>query len=187
MTSKIRLISRKRLASLMLVVLFSLTSVLNAEVIRSPEEHFFDETFWDFSEELERAKEENKKAILLMFEMDECPFCHRMKRTVLNRAEVQDYFKEHFLIFPVDIEGDVSMVDFAGNEIKMKDFAFKRFRVRATPTYLFFDLEGNPIKRSRFTGAMQKKEEFLLYGQFIVDEEYEKSSFSRYKRNKKKK
>ena len=72
-----------------------------------------------------------KSGILLMFEMDECPFCHRMKTNVLNQPQVQDYFREHFLIFPVDVEGDIEVVDFAGNSAAQKDFALKQFRVRA--------------------------------------------------------
>jgi len=81
---------------------------------RDPGEYFFDQTFGDFSEELVNAREQGKQGILIMFEMDECPFCHRMKATVLNQLEVQDYFKQHFLIFSVDIEGDVEIIDFQG-------------------------------------------------------------------------
>lgn len=79
-----------------------------------------------------------------MFEMDECPFCHRMKTTVLNRPEVQDYFRKHFLIFSVDIEGDIEITDFQGKPTTMKDFAFKQYRVRATPVFQFFDLGESP-------------------------------------------
>ena len=59
---------------------------------------FFDESLNDMPEESDTAKEEGKKGILLMFEMDECPFCKRMKKTVLNRTKIQDYFKKHFRI-----------------------------------------------------------------------------------------
>ena len=118
-----------------------------------------------------------------MFEMDECPFCHRMKATVLNQPDVQDYFREHFLIFPVDIEGDVEVVDFKGNTTTMKDFAFKQYRVRATPVFAFYDLDGKYIKRARFTGATRDKDEFLLLGRYVVEGAYKKQSFTRYKRS----
>jgi thioredoxin-related protein len=149
---------------------------------RDPEAYFFNTTFWDFSEELQAARSAGKKGILIMFEMDECPFCHRMKTTVLNQPDVQDFFREHFLIFPVDIEGDVEIVDFNGNTTTMKDFAFRQYRVRATPVFAFFDLDGNIIKQARFTGATRDKEEFLLLGKYVVDEVYKHESFTRYKR-----
>ena len=147
---------------------------------------FFDQSFGDFSEELENARDQGKKGVLIMFEMDECPFCHRMKTTVLNRADVQAYFRENFLIFPVDIEGDVEMTDFGGTTTTMKDFAFKQFRVRATPVFQFIDLDGKPIKRGRFTGATRDADEFMLLGKFVVEGHYRNSSFTKYKRSQKK-
>ncbi len=152
--------------------------------VRDPTEYFFDQSLGDFREELETARDEGKKAILIMFEMDECPFCHRMKKTVLNQSEVQEYYKEHFLIFSVDIEGDVEITDFAGQSVTQKDFAFKQHRVRATPVFGFFDLQGKLI--ARYTGATSDLREFLWLGEFVADGHYLKTNFSRYKRQKKK-
>lgn len=152
---------------------------------RDPGTHFFNQTLGDFSEELKIAREQGKSAILIMFEMDECPFCHRMKQTVLNQPEVQAFYRENFLIFPVDIEGDVEITTFKGEVTSEKDFAFKGNRVRATPVFAFFDLEGNPIKRARFTGATNGPEEFLLLGEFVKNQTYKEMTFTRYKRQHK--
>ena len=171
----------KRLV-LVLVLLVSIGAIA-ADKPRDPGQHFFNESFWDFTEELENAREAGKQGILVMFEMDECPFCHRMKTTVLNQPDVQDYFREHFLVFPVDIEGDIEVVDFKGKATTMKDFAFKQYRVRATPVFAFYDLDGKYIKRARFTGATRDKDEFLLLGRYVVEGAYEKQSFTRYKRS----
>jgi len=149
---------------------------------RDPYQYFFDESFWDLTEELETARDQGKQGILIMFEMDECPFCHRMKATVLNQPDVQAYFKEHFLILPIDIEGDLEMVNFKGEPTVMKDFAFQEYRVRATPVFAFYDLDGNYIKRARYTGATRDKDEFLLLGKYVVEKVYEEQSFARYKR-----
>lgn len=145
---------------------------------------FFDTTFGDFTEELEVAEEEGKKGILIFFEMEECPFCHRMKGSVLNQPDVIDYFKKHFRIFQVDIEGDIEMTDFDGNLTTQKDFAFKQHRVRATPVIAFFDLSGQ--RMTRYTGATASKEEFLLLGEYVVDDHYKQTSFTRFKREMRK-
>lgn len=145
---------------------------------------FFDTTFGDFTEELELAEEEGKKGILIFFEMDECPFCHRMKTTVLNQPDVIEYFKKHFRIFQVDIEGDIEMTDFDGNVTTQKDFAFKQHRVRATPVIAFFDLSGQ--RMTRYTGATSSKEEFMLLGEYVVDDHYKQTSFTRFKREQRK-
>jgi thioredoxin-related protein len=151
-----------------------------ASTTRDPGAYFFDQTFGDFSEELQTARDEGKKGVLLMFEMDECPFCHRMKTTVLNQPEVQDYFKEHFLVFPVDVEGDVEITDFEGATMPQKDFALKGLRVRATPVFAFFDLDGNMV--GRYTGATRNVEEFMLLGRYIVEGGYQNTTFTKYKR-----
>ena len=148
------------------------------------ESSFFDQSLGDFSEELAVARDEGKTGVLIFFEMDECPFCHRMKTTILNRPEVVDYFKKHFLIYQVDIEGDVEITDFDGNVTTMKDFAFKQHRVRATPVIAFFDLDGKRVVR--YTGATSDADEFMLLGEFVVSGEYKNTSFTRFKRAKRK-
>ncbi len=148
--------------------------------------NFFDESLNDMQEEAEIAREEGKKGLLLMFEMDECPFCKRMKKTILNRTEVQDFYKKHFRILSIDIEGDLELTDFSGKETTQKDFSLKQFRVRATPVFQFLDLEGKPIKNGRLTGATRDKKEFMLLGQYIVSGENTKMPFIRYKRQQKK-
>jgi len=166
------------------ILLLSCSQLLWAATTRDPGGHFFDQTFGDLSEDLATARDDGKAGVLVMFEMDECPFCHRMKTTVLNQVQVQDYFKEHFLILPMDIEGDIEITDFDGNEVKQKDFAFKQFRVRATPVFAFFDLDGNQV--AKYTGATRNAEEFMLLGRYVVEKAYTKTSFTRYKREQRK-
>ncbi|MFK5893959.1 MAG: thioredoxin family protein [Pseudomonadota bacterium] len=176
------MVNFRKLFFLVFLFCFLLSNITLAA--KNPGEYFFDETFGDFSEELENAKEQEKKGILVFFEMDDCPFCHWMKTNVLNQSNVQEYFKKNFLIFSVDIEGDVAMVNFQGKELTQKDFSFKENRVRATPVLAFFNLQGERVLR--FTGRTSSAEEFLLMGKFVVDEEYKKTKFSRYKRQHKK-
>lgn len=170
-----------KLAPLLLVVftLFS-AATLAAEGPRDPYAYFFNETFGDFSEELQNARDEGKKGIMIFFEMDECPFCHWMKINVLNQPEVQSYFREQFLLFPVDIEGDIQITSFKGEVMSQKDFAFKKHRVRATPVIAFFDLDGNVVHRH--TGKTSSVEEFMLMGRFVAEGHYKNTRFIRFKR-----
>ena len=167
--------------SFLCLFLVSVNSI--AAETRNPEEHFFKSTFGDFSEEMANAKEQGKKGILIFFEMDECPFCHWMKKNVLNQVNVQKYYEQNFLVFSVDIEGDVEITNFKGEAMTQKDFAFKENRVRATPVIAFFDLEGNRVMR--YTGKTRSAEEFLLMGKFVAEQAYKTEKFSRYKRKNK--
>jgi thioredoxin-related protein len=162
----------------LLLVLALFTLPVMAEV-RDPASHFFMPKLGDFKGDLDAAKQEGKVGILLMFELDDCPYCHRMKATILNQSEVQDWFRQHFLIYTVDAKGDTAMTDFNGKDTTEKAFALEQ-RVRATPVFQFYDLTGKPT--ARFTGATQSKEEFLLLGRYVVEGAYKTMPFNVYKR-----
>ena len=169
LTMKILLVS--------LLFLFSFNAV-NAAT-RDAEKYFFDAKIGDFKSELAIAKKEGKKGILLMYELDDCPFCFRMKQTILNQSEVQDYYRKNFLIFAVDLKGDVAMVDFKGKETTEKAFGVEQ-RIYGTPVFDFFDLDGNRL--ARFPGAAKDVNEFLQLGQYVVDGAYKTMPFAKYKR-----
>lgn len=145
---------------------------------RDPDSYFFNPKLGDFRAELATARKDGKTGVMLFFEMDDCPFCARMKATILNQPDVQDYYRKHFLIFPLDTKGDSPMTDFKGRETREKDFAFEN-RVRATPVIAFFDLDGKLIVRH--TGPTKNKDEFLLLGRYVVDGFYRQMPFVKYK------
>ena len=182
------LIKQNRATVLRLLVILSAISFAlpaTGAVPRDPAEHFFDQSLGDFSEELQTARDEGKKGIFLFFEQDECPFCHRMKETILNQPEVQKYFKKHFLIFAVDIETTFEISDFKGKLTTPKKLFAKVARNRnATPVMAFFDLDGKLVVR--YTGAASGVEEFMWLGEYASQGLYKKTSFTRYKRQKRK-
>jgi thioredoxin-related protein len=160
-------------------LLFILTLGTGYAETRNAEEHFFDLKLGDFRNELATAKKEGKSGILIMFEQVDCPFCFRMKNTILNQSEVQDYYHSHFLIFPVDIRGSLPMEDFTGKETTEKAFSVEH-RVYGTPVFDFFDLDGKLI--TRFPGTAKDVNEFLLLGRCVVEGACKTTSFSAYKR-----
>lgn len=149
---------------------------------RDPGEYFFHQSFGDLREELQTAKKEGKKGIFIMFDNAECPWCFKMKTTVLNQVAVQDYFRKHFIIIRVDTEGSEMITDFTGKEQRHKDFALIQNRVRATPVFLFFDANGKQLVK--YTGATRDIREFLWLGEFVVGDHYKTKRFAIYKRER---
>ena len=160
-----------------------LISCLRKEI--SSLEKGLDKEECDLKEELAHAKAQGKEGILIFFEMDECPFCHFMKKNILNQTVVQDFYRKNFMNFVVDIEGDVEIKNMKGVSMKQKEFASREHRVRATPVIAFFDLDGKRI--FRYTGKASGVDEFLLIGKFVKNKIYKKMSFTRYKRDQRKK
>jgi len=158
------------------------SAVENKDVRRDAMEYFFHQSFNNLEEELEIAVEENKSGVFIMFTDKDCPWCLKMKTTIMNRADVQDYYREHFRVLTVDIRGDTLMTDFEGNEMYEKDYAFKQNRVRATPVVIFFDTKGN--KTMRLTGIVRNEKEFLWLAEYVVNGDYQKINFTKYKRER---
>lgn len=151
-----------------------------AETTRDPMQHFFHQSFGSLPDEVTEARAGGQMGILIMFEAEDCPWCAKMKATVLNQAAVQDFYRKHFRILMMDINGDVPMTDFANKEMPQKDFAFKHNRVRATPVFAFFDLDGKLM--TRYTGSTTDAQEFLLLGEYVVKGAWKDKPFTAYKR-----
>ena len=171
-----------RITQLFLLALLSFSLSVSAQT-RDPLQHFFYASFGDLSEEVLNARNEGQKGVMLMFEEDDCPFCARMKKTILNRVDVQEYFRANLRPILIDKELTDELIDFDGSMTNMKDFSEKKYRVRATPVFLVFDLDGKPMKRGRYTGAMTSVEEFMQFGKFFSEGINNQMSFTRYKRS----
>lgn len=148
---------------------------------RDVETYFFQPKLGDFKADLDTVKKEGKKGIFLFFEMDECPWCARMKASILNQSAVQDYYRRNFLVYEVDVKGDAPMTDFTGKATTEKAFALEN-RVRATPTMLFIDPSGKIL--TRFTGPTRNADEMLMLAHYVVEDGYKQMPFTKYKQLK---
>jgi len=150
---------------------------------RDAEQYFFDLKLGDFKHELTTAKAEGKSGIFMMFEQEGCPYCLKMRSTILNQSEVQNYFHKHFLIFTIDIHGDLPMQDFSGEETTEKVYSAEN-SVFGTPTFDFYDLDGKRIVR--FYGATKDQEELMLLGKCAAEGECKSMTFAEYKKKMRK-
>lgn len=163
-----------------LTILLTTTLLASATGRAAEADKFFDQSLGDFRVELESAKKAGKRGLMLMFEAEACPYCLKMRETILNQPEVQAYFRQHFLIFSVDMLGDVEIQDPAGRSWREKSYA-KELRIRGTPTFVFIGSDGGIL--ARYTGATKDVSEFMQLGHFVVDGFYKTQSFSEYRKS----
>lgn len=149
---------------------------------RDADDHFFQLNTGDLKSELADAKKTGRKAIFFMYEQEGCPSCLYMKKNVLNRVDVQDYFRRQFMNFSIDINGAVPIRDFAGRDTTEKAYA-SSLGIRGTPTLVFNDLEGREIVR--ITGPIRDAAEFMLLGEFVASGAYKTRTFAQYKAHRK--
>jgi thioredoxin-related protein len=164
--------------TLFFAVLVALVAPYSLAAETSP---FFALNTGDLRAELADARSDGKRGLLLFFEQEGCPGCRHMKQAVFPRKDVQDYYRQHFVSLAVDIYGSVPLTDFAGRQVSEKGYA-QALKVRATPTFVFYDLSGAEIVR--IVGPLQTAEEFLLLGHFVTSGAYKSRSFAQYKLDK---
>jgi thioredoxin-related protein len=136
---------------------------------RDPREYFFTQTFGDLPEEMQHAREDGKRGMLLFFESENCSYCQYMLNKVLSDSRVQDWYRERFVNIAVDIHGDIELKDFDGITLPSKVFAEHR-RIFLTPVISFLDLNG--VEIYRHLGMVKTPEEFMLLGEYIEGKHY---------------
>jgi len=159
------------------VLLFSADVLATGAVLRDPRASFFIQTFGDLQEELKTARVQGKQGILLFFEADGCRFCTAMRKGVLSRLEVQDWYRDRFVSIAIDIHGDVEITDLDGVTLPEKMIAEQR-RVFLTPTVSFIDLEGAEVYRH--VGLVKSVDEFLAMGEYVAGKHYFDTEFPVY-------
>jgi len=162
---------------LMLFLLTTASALASNEDFRDPRQFFFKQSFMDMPEEMQTAREQHKLGILLFFEADGCSYCAAMLNNVLSQKKIQDWYREHFLCFAIDIHGDVEIKDFDQITLPEKVFAEHR-RVFLTPTLSFIDLDGAEIYRH--TGMVKTPQELLAMGEYIEGKHYFDTEFKVY-------
>jgi thioredoxin-related protein len=172
--------TRQAIRRFILPVFLAALSCALAPVAVADASGFFDSSFGDFKAELATAAKDGKRGVLLMFEAEGCPYCRKMKEQVLNRSEVQTYYRKHFAIIGVDMLGSVTVTDFAGRSTTEKNFAREQ-RVRGTPTFLFVAADGKEM--TRYTGATRDVREFMELGRYVVEGHWRKQDFQQFYRN----
>lgn len=167
-----------------LLLLFGLAGAAASAETRDPYQYFFNPLTGDLKAELIDAKNAGKKAVFLWFEQEGCPGCLHMKNRVLNRPDVQKFYREHFVSFAIDIYSSVPVADFAGRAYTEKTFA-ESLKVKGTPTLLFYDPGGKEVVR--ILGTVKEANEFLLLGEFVASGAYKSRKFADYKQERQRK
>lgn len=98
-------------------------------------------------EELGELAEDKKLPILLMFSMDNCPYCVILEQNYLIPMLRSGDYKDKVIIRMIKVDDYKSLTDFNGNRIDAEDFPV-RYGAYVTPTMVFLDPEGRELSKS---------------------------------------
>jgi thioredoxin-related protein len=141
-------------------------------------ENFFTLSLNDFPAELADAQKAGKKGLLLVYQMEDCPYCERMKKNVLSQPEVQKWYGERFAAYTIDIKGAGELVDFKGRKTTEGRYA-REAQVRGTPTLDFHDLQGRLV--ARVPGEISDPRTFLALGEWVASGAHARETFEQYR------
>jgi thioredoxin-related protein len=106
---------------------------------------WFTQSFLDLQDELQSAKQENKR-LLLYFGQDGCPYCRRLMEVNFSQRAIVDKTRTNFRTIALDIWGDLEVTWTDGRRTTEKQLA-KQLKVQFTPTLLFLDEQGGVALR----------------------------------------
>jgi len=131
----------------------------------------------DLSHEAQLARAAGQQGVLVFFETPVCPYCKRMRRDVLSRPEVQDYYRRHFRTLALNSLSKSAVVLWDGQTSSLEQFAASN-RVRVTPTLVFYDLAGEALHWH--IGIIADPAEFILLGQYVAEAIYLERAYSEF-------
>ena len=172
----------ERLAARLLAVLLLLGAAAAARA--DAWEGFFAPFLGDLRGELAEAKASGRKGVVVMYHFDDCPYCQRMKKEVLARRDVQDWYGREFVVLGIDTRGAQPITGIDGT-VRPENEHARAMGVRSTPTFDFLALDGERLYRH--VGGLYDPAEFLLLGHYVADGAHRTQSFTAYVRSQLKK
>ena len=125
----------KKYLILAALFLLSVSSLVSGELLKC--------TAKDWTQASKKAQQA-KAPVIILFTADECAYCERLKREVLNPMFQQDLQDRLAVVREVDINTGGKMTDFDGERIRSRQFK-DRYKVFATPTLLILNSDGEPL------------------------------------------
>lgn len=108
---------------------------------------------WDEAKKI--ATEKNINILIEFTGSTWCKPCIKMEKEVINSKEFEDFYKDKFLMFVLDLEMPINMN--SQNYLYFNKFK-QKYSVHIYPTYILVDKNGKEIKRIE---GFLKKEKFI--------------------------
>lgn len=137
---------------------------------------WFQLSFLDLAEDLEDAVARGRQGLAIYFGMDNCPYCEAMFERNLALPDIRQYFSDHFDVIAIDVQGSRMLTTLSGRTMSERQFAIER-RLNFTPSFTFFDAEGNEIHRIR---GYYPPYRFRAALEYVIDRHDREGSFSEY-------
>lgn len=136
---------------------------------------WYADSFLDLSEDLAAATAKGRH-FALQWSQRGCVYCKTLHTVYFTDPAIADPIKAAFDIVHLDLFGAREVTAFDGARLSEKAFA-GRERIRATPTFQFFAMEGGAVKEvARMPGLLPQRE-FSAMFRYVASGGYMSGSF----------
>jgi len=118
---------------------------------------------------------ENDKKVLVYGNASWCTYCKKMEKEVFTQESVKELTNEHFYSVWMDIESQDSLT-FRGQEMTQMQFG-RAMRITGTPTFIFFDSEGEIIAGQP---GFIPEDLYVQILEYVGSDAYQKQNFSEF-------
>jgi thioredoxin-related protein len=118
-------------------------AVTGSKIASHPD--WFKESFLDIAEDVGEAADADKHVILLL-EMNGCPYCYKMIEENFEGSDYSDFIQERFDVIALNVRGDREVAMDAETSLTEKELA-DQLGVRYTPTVVFLNQDNAPVAR----------------------------------------
>lgn len=147
--------------------------VTGAKMLSHPS--WFKESFLDLVEDVDEAASAGKHLILVM-EMNGCPYCYKMVQENFASAPYRDFIQEHFDVIALNTKGDREVAVTEEMSMSEKELA-DLYQVRFTPTLIFLDATNRPVAR---VSGYRNLDDFKVVLDYVQARAYEQQTLNDY-------
>jgi len=129
----------------------------------------------DLAAALDEARRSGRTGVAVLFEMDGCGECARLKAGPFSDPAVRSAYRDAFVPLALHADAPLPMRDFDGREVRQDAFA-TRERVFALPTLVFYDLDGLPVTRQ--VGSALPAADWVRLAAYVRERRFETAPFA---------
>lgn len=109
---------------------------------------WFELSFLDLPEDLERAVERGKQGLAVYYGMDDCPYCEQLFEVNFEKEDIRAQLSDNFDVVAIDVLGNREVTGLDGEVRFEREYASEQ-RLNFTPSIAFYDADGERIHQMR--------------------------------------
>ena len=137
---------------------------------------WFKLSFLELDTDIQEAKEDNKKGLIVYFGQKFCAYCKAHLERNWGQNDIVQYTRKNFDVIAINIKGQRPVVDIDCKTYTEKSFAELK-QTNFTPSVIFYNTNGKEVLRLR---GYRPPYQFRAALEYVADKHYAKESYGNY-------